>query len=88
LIVVSAMQIKQGEIQKLQAEELDAMRAMLQMVREGTEHHERRLREHDQQMREHDERMKNHDERMKTLDIRIEKLVSAIGAFIAGQKTP
>ncbi len=68
LTVMAAIQLKQSEVQKLQAAEVDAVRQMLQMVREGAEIHERQMREHGQ--------------RMTSLDERIDKLVSGFGAFI------
>lgn len=49
LIVVGAIQSKQASVQKLQAEELDALRTV---IREG-------LAAHDQRMRDLDERIAN-----------------------------
>ncbi len=54
LIVVEEIQARQTSVQKLHAEELDAVRTML---REGLATHEKRMAEHDRSMAELDRRI-------------------------------
>ena len=89
LVVVAAIQQKQTEIQKLQAEEIYAIHGVLAGIRKGMELHElrmqehgRSMQEHDRRMEDHDRRMEEHDRRMADLDVRIEKLVSGFGAYL------
>lgn len=68
MAVLAAVQLRQTEIQKIQAEESYAIHGMLANIRQGMEAHERQI--------------KDHDRRMKDWDERIEKLVSGFGAFL------
>jgi hypothetical protein len=73
MAVLAAIQLKQTEIQKLQAEELDAVRTGLAAVRATT----------DELQREFDLLRATSAQRMAEWDQRIEKLVSGFGAFLS-----
>lgn len=54
MVVMGEMQVRQARVQKIQAEELDALRNLL---RDGLSAHEKRMAEHDRLMKDLDERI-------------------------------
>jgi hypothetical protein len=73
LVVLAAIQQKQSEIQKLQAGELDAVRARTLEMQKQSAALQRQL----------DIDRATRDERMQEWDQRIMKLVSGFGVFLA-----
>jgi hypothetical protein len=73
LVVLAAIQQKQSEIQKLQAGELDAVRARTLEMEKQSAALQRQL----------DIDRATRDERMQEWDQRIMKLVSGFGVFLA-----
>ena len=57
LIVVAAIQERQAKVQRLQAEELDAMREHMQMLRAGQKLHEEANRKFDEKMAEIEDKL-------------------------------
>jgi hypothetical protein len=73
MVVLAAIQQKQTEVQKLQAEELDAVREEVRAIRAKTAELQKQL----------DVDRSTREERMQEWDRRIERLVSGMGAFLA-----
>lgn len=57
LVVVTAVQERQAAVQRLQAEELDAAREHLRIIRAGQELHEQRMKLFDEKMLEIEDKL-------------------------------
>lgn len=64
LIVMAAIQERQAKVQRMQAEELDALRSMLI---EGLRVHEQRMAKHDENMGEFDVKMLEIEDKLNGL---------------------
>ena len=73
MIVLAAIQLKQTEVQKPQAEELDALRMRTVEMQKQTQELQKQF----------DTERASRNQRMAEWDARIEKLVSGFGSFLA-----